>query len=275
LIVIVCVGVLGDTVATTNGFNGNNNNDHIIEFFRDGRDGDIQGIWSFGVNGFFIPPPDFAGLSLSTSGTIIPTSAVGLICFDGVGGCTIELTAVVGGNLGRQVFNVTMNTIRFISSICRVRVSQFGRTTIQAKFAEVSTRLMPTSALSVPITIVLQLQSRQFAFIAFDTFFVMEGQALRINRFSKFINDFQDDTASKQDNGPAGSGPSSGGPGLMSPNGMGSPLGNGNNKNNNNNQNHGFGVCPSLLDTSSSFGSGDFDNSDGNDFNNNGFGGGH
>jgi len=200
------------------------------------------------VNGFFIPPPDFAGLPfLATNGTIIPTSAVGLICFNGVGGCTLELTAVVGGNLGRQVFNVSMNKVRFISSLCRVRVSRLGRVVLTAKFSEVSSRLLPTSALSVPIVVVAQLASRQLAFIEFDQLFVMQGQAVRIRRFDNFLGN--------QGGGMGAPGsPSPGGPGSWG-GVMGGNLGN----NNNNDNNNRFGVCPNLLDDSQfsdGFGSG-------------------
>jgi hypothetical protein len=203
-------------------------------FFRDGRDGDIQGVWSFGVNGFFIPPPGFAGLVLDESGTIIPTAAVGLICFDGAGGCSIELSAVVGGTLGSQVFNVTMNRLRFISSICRVRVSRFGRVTVFAKLTEVSTRLMTMSSLNLPLTIFLQLASKSFGFIAFDQFFVLDGQAVRIQRFAKLVNDFDNDNDKEHDDdngngngngvgtGHGNGGPSSGG-GNYGPGGGGGP----------------------------------------------------
>jgi len=227
------------------------------EFFHDGRDGDLRSIWSFGVNGFFIPPPDFAGLPfLATNGTIIPTAAVGLICFDGVGGCTLELTAVVGGNLGRQVFNVSMNKVRFISSLCRVRVSRLGRVVLTAKLSEVSSRLLPMSVLSVPIVVVAQLASRQLAFIEFDQLFVMQGQAVRIRRFDNFLNNNnnQDDRRNNGKDGVGGGmsipgGPAPG-PGAGSWGGdvMGGNFGNDHNNNNNDrNQNR---MCPNLLDDS-------------------------
>lgn len=237
----------GMTLGGGNGFgnnagNNNNNNQNRPEppFFRDGRDGDIRGLWSFGVNGFFIPPPDFAGLPfLSSNGTIIPTAAVGLICFDGVGGCTLELTAVVGGNLGRQVFNVSMNKVRFISNLCRVRVSRLGRVIVTAKLSEVSTRLLPVASLSIPIVIVAQLASRNFAFIEFDQLFVLEGQAVRIRRFDLNNNNNNQDDKSVGPGGPGG------------PNGMdnwGNVAGT-TGSSNRNNGNIG-NVCPNLLDDS-------------------------
>jgi len=244
-----------------NGKNNNNNNQHDEEnFFFDGRDGDLRALWSFGVNGFFVPPPEFAGLpSLSTSGTIIPTSAVGLICFDGVGGCALELTAVVGGNLGRQVFNVSMNKIRFISSMCRARISRLGRVVVTAKLAEVSSRLLPMSSLSIPIVVVAQLASRNFAFVEFDQMFVMQGQAIRVRRFDNFLTSNQGDNNNQGKNhegggmggGPSfGGGPSSGGPGSPGNVWGADVLGHNDNQNNNNNNNRNNRFCPNLLDDS-------------------------
>jgi len=218
------------------------------DFFHDGRD--FRSLWSFGVNGFFIPPPDFAGLPmLASNGTIIPTAAVGLICFDGAGSCSLEVTAVVGGNLGSQVFNVSMNKVRLITSMCRVRVSRLGRVVITAKLSEVSSRLVPMPTLSVPLVIVAQLASNNFAFIAFDQLFVMEGQAIRIRRLDNLFNN---NNNNKQDddqfgNGPSGpNGPGAGGPG--GPGTWGNAMGGGNLGNNNRRNNNNRGVCPNLLE---------------------------
>jgi hypothetical protein len=227
------------------------------DFFHDGRD--LRSLWSFGVNGFFIPPPDFAGLPmLASNGTIIPTAAVGLFCLDGAGSCALELTAVVGGNLGSQVFNVSMNKVRLISSMCRVRVSRLGRVHITAKLSEVSTRLVPMPVLSIPLVIVAQLASNNFAFIAFDQLFVMEGQAIRIRRFDNFFNNNQNNNHGDWSqpgigggNGPSMGGP--GGPGNTWGNTMGGNFGN---NNNNNRRNNNGGVCPSLLEDMSSDGMG-------------------
>jgi len=228
-------------------WNSNGRQDLEAAFFHDGRDGDIRSLWSFGVNGFFVPPPDFAGLPfLSTNGTIIPTAAVGVICFDGLGGCSLELTAVVGGNLGRQVFNVSLNKIRLISSICRVRVSRLGRVVVTAKLAEVSSRLMPTAALSVPIVIIAQLASRSFGYIEFDQLFVMQGQLTRIRRFD-FLNNNNQGGKHTGQNVPVSGGPGFGGPGAG--NMWGDVMGG---NNNNNNGNDRFGVCPNLLDDAQS-----------------------
>jgi len=230
-------------------------------FFRDGRDGDLQSIWSFGVNGFFIPPPDFAGVPGIAAGTIIPTSAVGLICFDGNGGCSLEFTAVVGGNLGRQIFNVTMNTIRFISSLCQARLSRLGRVIVRARLAEVSTRLLPTTSLAIPITSIIQLSSSRFGFIEFDTLFVLQGQLVRIERFVNLLrgNDQNDHKDSNGKDGVGAPGPGAPPGGKSGPGGPGTPGsamplggrsgdGDGHRNNGNANSGFGFGVCPNLID---------------------------
>jgi len=245
-------GLLGGVGNNGNIGNGNSGNS-APNFFRDGRDGDIRGLWSFGVNGFFIPPPDFAGLPfLATNGTIIPTSAVGVICFDGIGGCSVELTAVVGGNLGRQVFNVSINKMRFISNLCRVRVSRLGRVILTAKFTEPSSHLFPAASLSVPIVIILQLASRQLAFIEFDQFLVLQGQSIRIRRFDNlFTQGGTNNGWTTSPNGPAISGPGS------SPSGTGGNgwvMGGGANNGGTGNGNNDNSVCPNLLDDQSSDG---------------------
>jgi len=251
-------------------------------FFRDGRDGDLQSIWSFGVNGFFIPPPGFAGVpGLATSGTIIPTSAVGLICFDGNGGCSLELTAVVGGNLGAQIFNVTMNTVRFISSICQARLSRLGRVIVRARLAEVTTRLLPTAALAIPITSIIQLSSARFGFIQFDDLFVLQGQLVRIERFANLLRG--DDQRSSHGGTKGGMGaPGAPGPGVGAPGGppgsggggIGAAgkdgfdgIGQGRGNDNNFGSGFGFGVCPNLIDNTGMF----FDGMGGNGLG--GFGG--
>jgi len=226
------------------------------EFFHDGRDGDLRSIWAFGVNGFFIPPAGFAGIpGLGTSGTIIPTSAVGLLCFDGNGGCSLELSAVVGGNLGNQVFNVTMNRVRFVSSICRVSLSRLGRATIVTRLSEVSTRLLPATALALPIVVIAQLTSPNFAFIEFDTLFVMQGQAIKIQRFSQrgVQSSNKDVKGSPPSAGPGPSGPGSlggpGGPGGKVDGGGGTGGGLGSSHRDDDGAGDPFnGVCPNLID---------------------------
>jgi len=156
--------------------------------FRDGQKQDVQGLWSFGVNGFFVPPPEFAGILGIANGTIIPTAAVGVFCGDGFGGCAIELTAVIGGNLGIQVFNVSFNKVRFVSNQCRYRVSPLGRVVITASFQEVSSRLISKHSLSPPIVLVVQLASNSFGFVEVDQLFVLEGEFVRIQRFNVLFN---------------------------------------------------------------------------------------
>jgi hypothetical protein len=138
------------------------------------------------------------------------------------------------------------------------------------------------TALNQPVAIFAQLASRHFAFIELDQFFVLQGQAIRINKFTKFVNDF--DTIDNGDEsfgegngnsngnghgsggnangpgvgGPGGAHPGIGGPGapLGGPNGVGGGSKGGGNGNAGGGggskrreiRNRGFGTCPSLID---------------------------
>jgi len=218
-------------------------------FFRDGQNQDLQGIWAFGTDGFFVPPSDFAGVIGLANGTIIPTATVGTFCFDGFGGCAAEVTAVIGGNLGSQVFNVSFNRIRLVTQQCRYRVSRLGRVIVTASFTEVSSRFMTRRSLNPPIFIFIQLSSNSFGFVEIDQLFVLEGEIVRIQRFNAL---FDNSNSWGPSNGPAASGPAgnnnnfNNGPGINSNTG---PVGNVNGNINNGNNNNGrfVNVCPALL----------------------------